>query len=116
MTGRIIGSAVLAGVSLVCFVLSWRQLHEKGFLFNNAFIFASEKEREYLDKKPYYRQSGVVFLFCGLIFALNAANVFLRTSWLFWAVIVLMAAAMVYAVVSTVRIEKQKAENDSRKP
>ena len=113
MIGRIIASVVLAAVALVCFALSWRQFHEKGFVFNNAFIFASAKEREALDKKPYYRQSGVVFLLCGLVFALNTANVFLRTKCLFWSVIAVLAAAAVYAIVSTVRIEKQKADNKS---
>ena len=116
MIGRVIASGFLAAAAIVCFALSWRQFLEKGFLFNNAYIYASGKEREQLDKKPYYRQRGVVLLLCGLIFALNAANVFLRTRWLFWAVLALAAAAIIYAVISTLRIKKQEAKTDSPGP
>lgn len=43
------------------FVLSYRQFNEKGFLFNNAYIFASKQERETMNKKPHYKQSGICF-------------------------------------------------------
>lgn len=48
-------------VALACFVLSYRQFNEKGFLFNNAYIFASKQEHETMNKKPHYKQSGIAF-------------------------------------------------------
>ena len=101
--------AIILGVAaVVCFIFSWMQFHEKGFLFNNAYIYASEQERETLDKKPYYKQSGVVFLLVGIVFLLNAVDVILKTGWMFYAVIAVAVIAVVYAVVSTIRIEKGK--------
>ena len=43
------------------FFLGVRQLLERGYLLNNAWIYATKKERESMNKKPYYRQSGIVF-------------------------------------------------------
>ena len=47
-----------AGVLLVLAVIHFA---ERGFLLNNAYIYASLKERENMDKKPYSRQSAIVF-------------------------------------------------------
>lgn len=88
--------------------MSWFQFREKGFLFNNAYIYASKKERKTMDKTPHYRQSGVVFFLLGLIFALNAADIILQTGWLFYVVMTLAAVAVVYAIVSSVQIEKNR--------
>ena len=45
------------------FVLSYTQFREKSFLWNNAYLLASQKERQKMDsckdrKRPHYRQSG----------------------------------------------------------
>lgn len=42
---NIIGAIVVGIVAIACFVLSYLQFNEKGFLFNNAFIYASKQER-----------------------------------------------------------------------
>ena len=95
-------------MSIACFVLSYLQFNEKGFLFNNAYIYASKQEREVMDKKPHYRQSGIVFLLLGIIFAINAVDVILKTGWLFYIVIVIAVIAIIYAIASSVIIEKNK--------
>lgn len=79
------GVIVLGIIALACFVISCLQLKEKGVLLNNAYIFASKQERETMDKKPHYKQSGVVFLFPGIIFLIDAINVILQIEWLFSA-------------------------------
>ena len=56
--GNVIGAIVLGIVAILCFVFSFQQFHEKGFLFNNAYIYASKQERETMDKTPHYKQSG----------------------------------------------------------
>lgn len=79
---------------------------EKGFLFNNAYIYASKQEREKMNKKPYYRQSAIVFMLLGLIFLLNAIAVLLELNWLFYIVAAVLIVTLVYAVVSSIINEK----------
>ena len=95
-------------IAAAAFVMSVLSFMGKGFLFNNAYIYASKEMREKMDKKPYYRQSATVFLLIGLIFLLNGFSVIFETKWIFYAVIAVVVIAMVYAIVSSVMIEKNK--------
>ena len=95
-------------IATAAFFMSGLSFVEKGFLFNNAYIYASKEMREKMDKKPYYRQSAVVFLLIGLIFLLNGFSVIFETKWIFYAVIAVVVITMVYAIVSSVMIEKNK--------
>ena len=106
--GTIIGAIILGIVSIGCFVFSYLQFHEKVFLFNNAYIWASEKERETLDKKPHYKQSGIIFLMIGIIFTINTVDIILKTGWLFYVVILVSIITLVYAIVSSVCIERKR--------
>lgn len=81
-TGEMIIFVVLLLISIGCFILGCLGLKERGFLFNNAYIYASPKERESMNKKPYYRQSGVVFVFIGILFLLNAIEMVVHSGWL----------------------------------
>ena len=65
---EIVPAIILFAVSIFLFFMSVRSFMEKGFLFNNAYIYASKQEREKMNKKPHYRQSAIVFLLLGLIF------------------------------------------------
>lgn len=105
--GNVIGAIILGIVAIVCFIFSYLQFNEKGFLFNNAYIYASKQERETMDKKPHYKQSGIVFLMIGIIFLINAVEMMLETGWLFYLVIVVAIIAIVYAIVSSVVIERK---------
>ena len=105
---EIVGAAVLAMFAMACFVASWFQFREKGFLFNNAYIYASKKERENMNKTPYYRQSGVVFIFVGILFLINAVELVLQTGWLLFGVIGIIMITLIYAVLSSIMIEKKK--------
>ena len=105
--GKIIGAIVLGVIAIICFVISYLQFNEKGFLFNNAYISASKQERETLDKKMHYKQSGIVFVLIGIIFLINAIEMILQTGWLFYLVIGIAIVAIVYAIVSSVMIEKR---------
>ena len=106
--GKIIGVIVLGIVSIACFIFSYLQFNERGFLFNNAYIYASKQEREVMDKKPHYRQSGIVFIMIGIIFAINAAEILLKTGWLFYVVIAITVIAIIYAIASSIIIEQNK--------
>jgi len=106
--GNIIGAIILGVIAIACFIFSYLQFQEKGFLFNNAYIYASKQERETMDKKPHYKQSGIVFVFIGIIFLINAIDTILQTGWLNFFVIGIAVIAIVYAIVSSVIIEKRK--------
>lgn len=99
----IILSIILALVAIGCFIISIFQFMEKGFLFNNAYIYASKKQREEMDKKPYYRQSAIVFLLIGITFLINVIEVITDTGWLTYAVLAIIFITIVYAIVSTIR-------------
>lgn len=106
--GKIIGAILLGIVAIACFIFSYLQFQEKGFLFNNAYIYASKRERETMDKKPHYKQSGIVFVFIGIIFLMNAIDTIFQTGWVIYFVIGIAIIAIVYAIVSSVIIEKRK--------
>ena len=95
---------VLAAISLIIGIL---QFAEHGFLFNNAYIYASEEERKTMNKKPYYRQSAVVFFIMSLVFVVVGLSVVLHIKKLIFLEIPLMAGVVIYAIVSTVKINKQ---------
>ena len=95
-------------IAAASFFMSGLSFVEKGFLFNNAYIYASKEIREKMDKKPHYRQSAIVFLLIGLIFLLNGFSVVFEAKWLFYAVIAVVIVAIIYAIVSSVMIEKNK--------
>ncbi len=107
---RIIISIVLGVIAILCFFFCARQFKNKGFLFNNAYIYASEQERKEMDKKPYYKQSGTVFLMIGICFLINALEAFFQTGWLLFIVIAIAFSAITYAIVSSVLIEKRKSK------
>ena len=107
MTEKII-AGVLFSIAMAAFVLSLRSFLGKGFLLNNAYLYASRQEREKMDKKPYYRQSGIVFLLISVIFLLNGLSVLTKDDRISWLVGGVMAATAFYAIFSSVAIEKRK--------
>lgn len=112
-SSQIVASIIFLTLAMWAFVISYFQFKEKGRPFNNAYFWASQEERKQMDKnkeskKPYYRQSGFVFMLVGLI--LLIFSVYIVTNWM-WIYIVLWAfiiIAVVYAVVSSVQIERRK--------
>ena len=106
--GNVIGAIILGVIAIVCFVASYLHFNEKGFLFNNAYIYASKQERETMDKKTHYRQSAIVFIMIGIIFLINAVEMIIETGWLFYMVIVIAITAVAYAIISSVVIERKR--------
>lgn len=104
---EIITAAILLILAVGAFVVSARSFKEKGFVFNNAWLYASEQERGAMDKKPQYRQSAVVFLMAGIVLLLSAAEELLHSGWLFYAQLAGIVLLVVYAIVSGIRIEKK---------
>ena len=114
-TGALITAIAVYLLGGGLFFLGIRQLLERGYLFNNAWIYATKKERESLNKKPYYRQSGVVFCLLGLLFTVIGLYAILQDGRLLWLVAALAAGAVAYAIVSTLRIMKEEETNPKPK-
>ena len=108
--GEILLAVIMFAIAAAAFILSIRAFREKGFLLNNAWIYATEQQRETMDKKPYYRQSAVAFALVGIIFALNGLAVLLEEAWISRVVIILAVLAVIYAISSSVAIEKRKKQ------
>jgi len=109
--GACITAIILFLIAAAAFFMSIRSFQQKGFLFNNAYIYASKKEREAMDKEPYYKQSAVVFAAIGLIFLVNGVGLLLHISWTKWIVAAVVAVTLIYAVASSIAIEKQKKKH-----
>lgn len=106
--GKIATAIILLVIGIGALIISIRSFQEKGFLFNNAYLYASKQERENMDKKPHYRQTAVVFLLAGIALLLGAGGVFLDSGRIFYAVVGILVVTMVYAVVSGIRMETKK--------
>ena len=104
----IVCAIIFGSIAAACFVFGGLQLCQKGPLLNNAYLYASENERERMNKKLYYRQSGIVFLLLSIVFALNAVQAITANSRWFLAVGIVIAVTVVYAIWSSVVIAKKQ--------
>ncbi len=95
-------------IAIGAYIVSVRSFQEKGFLFNNAYIYASKQERETMDKKPHYRQTAIVFLLIGTTFLMNGLMLIVKADWFLYVVLAIMGVAIIYAIVSSIMIEKRK--------
>ncbi len=106
-TVEVIVAILIFFISVSFFIISYLQSKEKGFLFNNAYIYATKGQRAKMNKKPYYRQSAIVFSILGLIFLLNAIDIILNTDWIIFIVICLVILVIIYAIVSSIAIGRK---------
>ena len=95
-------------LSVLAFLISIRSFQEKGFLFNNAYIYASKQEREKMDKKPYYRQSAIAFALVGIVLALLGIAMLLSAAWITFLAMAVGVVVLIYAVSSEIAIERKK--------
>ncbi len=106
--GELVSAIVLFVIAVVLLFLGIRHFQERGFLLNNAYIYASAKERETMDKGPHYRQSAIVFCLLSAVFMIVGLSVVFRNDAILLLEIPVMAAAIVYAVVSSVKMAGRK--------
>lgn len=55
-TAELATAIIVFLLAAICAFISARHFAEKGYLFNNAYIWASKDKREKMNKKPHYRQ------------------------------------------------------------
>lgn len=109
--GDVIILTFLLIVSLIAFIISFFQFKEKGFLFNNAYLYASKKERKIMNKKSHYRQSAIVFLLIEIALLLLAMEILFEFRWLYLVIMVIIGCLMVYAIGSSINIRRKNNEN-----
>lgn len=108
-TGELIIVIFLFAAAALLFFLSLRHFREQGYLMNNAYIYASKKERQIMNRKPYYRQSAIVFGILGIIFVVIALSVILHNTRILILEGVLLAVLVLYAIISSVKIGRKKS-------
>ena len=109
-----IGAILCLAIAAAWLVLGVRSLQEKGRLWNNAYLYASQKERETMDKKPHYRQSGICFLLLAAVFLLMAADSVWHKDWVLSLEIGLAAVTLIYAISSSIRQVKGGKTNGTK--
>ena len=95
----IIGSVVLLTLSAASLVIAILQFLNKGFVFNSTYMYASKEEREKMDKKPLYRQGGIVCLCAFIVFLLNGLELILKTSVLPYVALGAVALGFLVAII-----------------
>jgi hypothetical protein len=106
-TVELVTIIIVFSIAGLLLLFSIRSFLERGFLINNAYIYASKEERKTMNKKPYYRQSAIVFYILSAVFIVMGRSLLLRTDKMFLLEIPLIIAAIIYAIVSTVQINKR---------
>ena len=101
-------AVVLLAVALLLFVMSIRSFLEKGFLFNNAYLYASKKERAEMNKKPYYRQTAVIFSLMGIVFGVIGIAILLDAGWLTYLASAVIVIILIYSIVSSLSIARNR--------
>ena len=102
-----IGIIISFMLMALCVLISARQYAEKGFLFNNAYLFATKEERARMEKRSYYRQSAIVFSLLGAVFFVSGLSIAFLNKKLLMLEIPLIIGVVTYAIISSIKIEKQ---------
>ncbi len=90
-------------LAALCLVVSILQFKEKGFCFNNAYLYVSKEEREKMDKSPHYRQSAIVFLLLFFNFVVEGVYSIIFAKWLLILEAIIMVIVVIYAIISSIK-------------
>lgn len=105
---KIIIAIICALLGIAVLILSIRQFMERGFVFNNAYLWATKEERARMDKRPHYRQSAIVFALIAAFFLIMAVEIILNTFWLNILAYICPVAAVIYAIASSIKQETKR--------
>ena len=64
----------------------------------------SKKERETMNKKPYYRQTAVIFFMMGIVFLVLGLAIFPDAFWFTYIAEAVILIILIYAVASSIVI------------
>ena len=106
-TGELIALIIVFVIAGVFLLFSIRSVFERGFLLNNAYLYASKEERKTMNKKPYYKQSAVVFCILSAVFLVIGLSLLFQNDKIVLLEVPLIVGVIIYAIASTVLINKQ---------
>ena len=104
--GELIVAIIMFIFAGICAFISFRQFAEKGVPFNNAYLYASKEERKRMNLKPHFRQSAIVFCFLTAVFIIIGLAIVFQNDKIQLIEIPVIAGAIIYAIASSIRIEK----------
>lgn len=90
----------------VCLLIAILQLLEKGFPIHSAYIFNSKIGQQTMDKKPYFRQSGIVFAMIAGVFIAMGLDIIYDSGIFVLVQLLLIVGGIAYAVISTKKMNK----------
>ena len=98
---QVIIAGITLAVAIALFIIAYLQSKEKGFVFSNAWIYASEKQREKINKKLEYKLAKNIFVCLGILFLLITFHIITLWTWIFLPMGALIIFTAVYAVVQS---------------
>ena len=107
-TGELITAIIMFVIAGILLLFSIRSFLERGFLLNNAYLYASKEERKSMNKKPYYRQTAIVFCILSAVFIVIGLSLVLQNDKIMLLEIPLILGAVIYAIASAVRISREE--------
>ena len=107
-TGKLITAIIVFAIAGLLLLFSIRSFLERGFLLNNAYLYASKEERKSMNKKPYYRQTAIVFCILSAVFIVIGLSLVLQNDKIMLLEIPLILGAVIYAIASAVRISREE--------
>ena len=106
-TAELVIAIVMFVIAGILVLLSIRSFLQRGFILNNAYIYASKEERDSMNKKPFYRQTAIVLCLLSIVFIIIGLLVILQNNKIELLQIPVIVGAVIYTVVSTIRINRQ---------
>lgn len=100
----LVGLLVIAVASLILSVLGYLG---KNIILDDAYIKASEEEREKMDKKAYRLQGSIIFLFLFFITICSILRAVLHIEWFAYAAFVIAAIGIAYTLISHYKLKKK---------
>lgn len=104
-------SVFLLGILMVVsYVLSLLGFLEIGIIIDDHYVFASREKRKTMNKKPYYRQSAIVFLCLGTMFLLYILRILSGVVYFAYLSFAICGIAMIYAIASHYTIRRKASQ------
>lgn len=107
-TGELVTAILMFVIAGILLLFSIRSFLERGFLLNNAYLYASKEERKSMNKKLYYRQTAIVFCILSAVFIVIGLSLVLQNDKIMLLEIPLILGAVIYAIASAVRISREE--------
>ena len=105
---QLIGIIIMLIMSGIFAFLSFRSFKEKGFLFNNAYLYATEEERKTMNKKPWYRQTAIASCLLSVACILMVLHMVFGNKIFLILQVITIIGAVLYAIISSVVIIKRE--------